>query len=79
MEIHVRFFAAAREAAARETERIELEGAADVGALARELERRYPALAGLDLRFAVGGRFAPAATALAHGDEVALVPPVSGG
>jgi molybdopterin converting factor subunit 1 len=77
----VRLFARLRElAGARELE-VELgEGltAADVYAL---LARRYPALAGLDesLMYAVNAQYVPPDHQVRDGDEVALIPPVSGG
>jgi molybdopterin converting factor subunit 1 len=79
MEIDVRYFAAAREAARRDAERVALPDEADLASLVGELERRHPPLAGLSLRYAVNERFAPAATFLGDGDVVALIPPVSGG
>ncbi len=47
-----------------------------VGHIREMLEER---LAGIPLRVAVNGQFAPEDTVLKAGDEVALIPPVQGG
>lgn len=52
----------------------------DLGGLKRELERRYPELGSLQhVAGVVGTEYADDARALCTGDEVALLPPVSGG
>ena len=81
MTVHVRYFAAAREAAGTDSERIDLEAGATITGLLDALRRRHPALVPLagTLRFAIGERFVPAETALSDGDTVVLIPPVSGG
>jgi molybdopterin synthase sulfur carrier subunit len=44
------------------------------------MKERFPALAALrSLAVAVNGQYADAATSIQPGDEVALIPPVSGG
>lgn len=81
MRIRVVAFATAAEAlGARELE-LELADGADVALLRRTLESDYPALAELWSRLAVAveGNVVEASAALAEGDEVALLPPVSGG
>lgn len=77
--VTLRLFASARQAAG--TARAEL-AAATVGDVLRDAERRYGeafarVLAGS--RVWVNGAPADAATTLAAGDEVAVLPPVSGG
>ena len=81
MNVDVRYFAAAREAAGREAESVALEEGATVAALKDRLFALHPDLRALErgLRFAVGERFAAVDTSLTHGDLVALIPPVSGG
>ncbi len=79
--ITVLFFAAAREAAG--SSRLEVpfrEGMTAADVWASFLERK-PALRALDssVSFAVNHRFAPRETRLAEGDELAFLPPVSGG
>ena len=81
MRIQVLHFAAAREAAGCASEAVELPEGATVSDAVALLLARHPALAGpaARLRFAVGERFATEAAALAPGDVLALLPPVSGG
>ena len=52
---------------------------ATVGALESRLREAHAALAGRPFRVAVNRRYALAADPLAPGDEIALIPPVSGG
>ncbi len=49
------------------------------GALEAALRERWPALATCAFRVAVNRSYAQAGTPVAAGDEVALIPPVSGG
>ncbi|GAA1822064.1 MoaD/ThiS family protein [Agromyces salentinus] len=79
--VTVRYFAAAAEAAGREEERLELDGAATVGDLRHVLVERYGAAMERVLRsgsFLVGGRVErdPAA---ALSDRVDILPPFAGG
>jgi molybdopterin converting factor small subunit len=48
-------------------------------AFRRQLEESFPALQGQSYRLARGDEFLPADAILQPGDEIALVPPVSGG
>ena len=73
------YFAAAREAAGRESEPLDLAAGTTIAELGSTLFRRHPKLDGIGLRYAVGERFVPETTSLADGDRVALLPPVSGG
>ncbi len=82
MTVTVRLFAILRERAGRDSVEIELPEGATVGdAFERlaaapglaELVRRMP------LRMAVNREYACDATAIAPGDELALIPPISGG
>jgi len=51
-----------------------------VAALREELNKKYPQLAGLrSLLIAVNNMYAEDITAIAESDEIALIPPVSGG
>ena len=81
MNVDVRYFAAAREAAGLETESLPLPEGATVAVLRDRLFGLHPDLCALaaGLRFAVGERFADLDAPLAAGDQVALLPPVSGG
>ena len=81
MQIIIRYFAGHRDITGRSEERIELDSGATVGSLWELLVGRYPRLAGYKGRilYAVNQEFGTLATELHDGDEVAFVPPVSGG
>jgi molybdopterin synthase catalytic subunit/molybdopterin converting factor small subunit len=82
MALRVRLFAILRESAGRETIDLELPAGATVADAIEELSRQ-PALGDLlermPARLAVNREIAAAATRLDAGDELALIPPVSGG
>lgn len=79
--VRVRFFAGHRDIAGRAEQELQLEEGATVGALWERLVADYPRLAGYSgrLLYAVNQQFADPATVLGDGDEVAYIPPVSGG
>jgi molybdopterin synthase catalytic subunit len=82
MKLVVRLFAACREKV--QTDRVELDFGSDsisLEDLKRGLEQAKPALAGLlrVSRVAVNQSFADETTVVRVGDEVAIIPPVSGG
>ena len=81
MQIQVRYFASTREAAGREAEPLDVPEGTTVKALRTLLAERHAGLAPLlpGVRLAVGQAFAEDERALAAGDVVALIPPVSGG
>jgi molybdopterin converting factor subunit 1 len=82
VRIEVLYFAAAREAAGRAAETLDVPPEATVGELRPILAAKHPRLerAWAGLRFAVGERFAASEEQrLEAGDTVALIPPVSGG
>lgn len=83
MSLHVMFFAHARECAGVAETTVECGPAAGctVADLRMELLKRYPGLAPIvgSLVFAVNSAYAGEGYALAEGDEVAVIPPVSGG
>lgn len=81
MNVLVRYFAGHRDITGRSEEELSLDAGATVGSLWELLVGRYPRLAGYTgrLLFAVNQEFATPATPLADGDEVAFIPPVSGG
>lgn len=82
MQIQVLYFAVFRERLAMEGEALELAGAhATVADAIAALEQRHPLIAGLrgHYRIAVNQAMVGAATALAEGDELVLIPPVAGG
>ena len=81
MIVKVMLFAAARELTGRAAVELELPPGATVATLRAELARREPALAGVLARcvVAVNYDFAEEQQGLAAADEVAIIPPVSGG
>jgi molybdopterin converting factor subunit 1 len=81
MEVIVRYFAGHRDIAGSAEERVALAEGATVGALWELLVVRYPRLRGYSgkLLYAVNQEFGALATELHDGDEVAFIPPVSGG
>jgi molybdopterin synthase catalytic subunit len=81
MRISLLFFGPVRDLTGKECVDQELPAGANIDALAADLAERYPALrAGMPaLRFAVNQEFAGGQRVLAEGDEVAVIPPVSGG
>jgi molybdopterin converting factor subunit 1 len=81
MTVTVHLFARARDLADAGAVSLELPAGATVADLRRELGRRLPALAGLLERSAVAVNhdFAENHRVLAAADEVAIIPPVSGG
>ena len=81
MRVRVRFFASVRERLRRTETEIELRDGAAVADLWNELRRAFPSLeeVGASLRFAVNQEYVDEEHRLADGDEVAVIPPVSGG
>jgi len=76
VRLTIRLFAGLRERAGTGTRELELADGATVADIWRELELGdEPA----GLLYAVNKRYAPADTGLSEGDEVAVIPPVSGG
>jgi molybdopterin synthase catalytic subunit len=81
MFVTVRYFAGHRDITQRSEESIELPTEATVGSLWELLVARYPRLVGYTGRmlYAVNQEYGTLDMALHQGDEVAFIPPVSGG
>lgn len=81
MLIRVRLFARLRELAGAAELSRELPDGATAAALWLELAREFPAIAGYErtISCAVNEEYARLTTILKQGDEVAFLPPVSGG
>jgi molybdopterin converting factor subunit 1 len=81
MTLTVLLFAKLRDAAGAEAATVTLPAGATVADLRRQLAATYPGVAGLleQSAVAVNHDFADADRPLAAGDEVAIIPPVSGG
>jgi molybdopterin converting factor subunit 1 len=81
MRLRLRYFAGAREAMGRAEETREVPDGATVGTLVEALRAEQPRFAKLprDMMVSVNLEYRAADHALADGDEVAFIPPVSGG
>jgi MoaE-MoaD fusion protein len=81
LRAHVRLFAMQRELAGTRALDLQLPLGATVEDAWTALVERHPVLAPgrPAVRFAVNGAYVPADTRLGDGDEVAMIPPVSGG
>jgi molybdopterin converting factor subunit 1 len=81
VRITIRYFAGHRDITGRTEEQLELEPGATIGSAWELLVARYPRMAGYTgrLLYAVNQDYATPATELHDGDEVAFIPPVSGG
>ncbi len=81
MNVVVRYFAGHRDIAKRAEEQFELPDDATVGSLWALLVEHYPRLVGYTGRmlYAVNQEYSQLDTPLHDGDEVAYIPPVSGG
>jgi molybdopterin converting factor subunit 1 len=81
MKIRVKCFAAAREIVGTGELVVELPEGSTLTQLLEQVRRLFPRLEGLagSLLFSVNREYAPFDKKLAAGDEVALIPPVSGG
>jgi MoaE-MoaD fusion protein len=81
IRVRVRLFAIQRELAGTREVPLELPSGATVGDAWDAVVARHPSLAPgrPSVRFARNGDYADTATELADGDEVAFIPPVSGG
>ena len=81
MKVHVRLFALYRERAGVSERGWEMPESATLSDLLREIRDAYPDLAPPDVEIvaAVNEEYAEGGVVLREGDEVALIPPVSGG
>ena len=81
MRVRVRLFAMQREIAGTREVELDLAGGASIEDAWTSLVDRFPRLSPgrSAVRFALNGAYTDASTRLADGDEVAMIPPVSGG
>ncbi len=81
MQVSIRFFAGHRDIVGTTTLTVTLDQGATVATLWQRLVTEYPRLSGYTgrLLYAVNQEFADLSTQLHDGDEVAYLPPVSGG
>jgi molybdopterin converting factor subunit 1 len=81
MRLRLRFFAAAREALGRSEMPLEVPDGSTVGELLERLRGEHPAFAALpaEMMVSVNLEYQSPGHVLREGDEVAFIPPVSGG
>ncbi len=79
LRVTVRCFASVREILGTEVLQVEVPAGTGVEALRQILGAKAPLLLRLPLAFAVNRDYARAETVLKDGDEVAFIPPISGG
>ena len=81
MRIRVRFFAILRDRVGESEMSLELPAGASVADASGAVGSRVPAVSALlkNVAFAVNQAYASPSTVLNDGDELALIPPVSGG
>ncbi len=81
MQITVKLFALMREKAGTDTVALDIPEGAKITQAVAALVRRYPVLEPYmaNTRFSLQMDFVDLETSLAAGDELALIPPVSGG
>ncbi|WP_128545952.1 molybdopterin converting factor subunit 1 [Larkinella soli] len=78
--VSVQFFGITREIIGASTLTLDLPQPGRVGELLNSLKAQYPALSGLrSLLVAVNGEYAEPEDPIQPNDEIALIPPVSGG
>ena len=81
MNVQVKLFAVARQIVGSDTAAVDLPDSSTVGDLRDALARDYPALSVTlaSVVFAVNSEYATDQTCLKANDEIACIPPVSGG
>lgn len=80
MKYKVNLFGITRDIVGSNSTEVELSQSADVQAVLRELKTNYPKLKDLkSLLIAVNSEYAESDLILSESDEIALIPPVSGG
>lgn len=79
MKITVKFFASVREVVGVRVETIEAPAESTVSSVWESYVARFPKLARLGLAYAVNHEYSGPQRTLQEGDEVAFIPPVSGG
>ena len=81
MNVRVRLFAVARQLAGRDLVEVDVDEPATVSKLRTRLAAEIPALGEVlpHVTFAIGTRYVGDSAAIANGDDLACIPPVSGG
>jgi len=79
MKIRVRFFASCREAAGKDQMELTVPSDETVSGILKKVQQDFPGLSLGNVMVAVNQEFTKPDTKLHEGDEVAFIPPVSGG
>ncbi len=79
MLIKLLLFAQAREIVGDSQIELLIPEQSDVSGLVKLLTTRFPAFAGLEMKVAVNNEYVDNHQKLQAGDEVAIIPPISGG
>jgi len=80
MNVRVMAFGVAKEIIGSDRLEVELEEGATAEVLHAKLSQQHPGLGRLtSFMIAVNNEYAPAGKTIAAGDEIAIIPPVSGG
>ena len=81
MKINVLFFASCREVIGMKKLVMDLDGGVTIAEIRKRIVCQFPQLAGVSktLQFARNSEYVAEDTPLQDGDEVAVIPPVSGG
>ena len=81
MQVRVLFFGVLKDLAGRSSDELSLPESACAGDVIERYERQFPAIAGMrsSIAISVNQEYVQQDSALRAGDEVALLPPVSGG
>ena len=80
MQLRLLYFGIARDATGHRKDQISIPGVVTVGGLRHMLREQYPGLGALpDYAVAVNSEYATDDRQLREDDEVAVIPPVSGG
>jgi len=79
MKIKIKLFASCREIAGTNELELQAKKGETVSGIMAALRQRFPRLSLADIMVAVNQEFAPSDYILKDGDEIALLPPVSGG
>lgn len=81
MKINVLFFASCREVIGMKKLVMDLDGGVTIAGIRKRIVCQFPQLAGVSktLQFARNSEYVAEDTPLQDGDEVAVIPPVSGG
>lgn len=78
-KVTVRLFARLAQVVGARSVEVEIGEGLTAGDVFALVAREHPGIAGMRVAFAVNAEYAEAGQALREGDEVALIPPVSGG